>query len=266
MPIALITGASMGIGEAFAQQLGARRYDLILVARSGDRLQALATELSQKYSIKTETIVADLTEPQACQRVSEQVEAWGWSIDLLINNAGFGDYGEFAQRDGKLQSTMVQLNIQALVELTHWVLPTMQQRNSGAIINVASIAAFQPMPYMSVYAATKAFVLSFSSALWAENKDRGIYVQCLCPGATETNFAAFSGLDKAFAETSTNQFKIATAPDVVRESLAAMDKKQAIVVTSGPSNRLIAGLGKLLPNEFSAKMTAKIFGGDRKSS
>lgn len=259
MPIALITGASKGLGEDFARQLAAKGYDLVLVARSQDRLEALGSELTAKYGIKAEAIAADLTESGACQRVFDRVQAMGWTVDLLINNAGFGDYSEFGICDGPLQSSMIQLNVQALVDLTHLVLPSMQARGQGAVINVASIAAFQPMPYMSVYAATKAFVLSFSTALWAENKARGIYVQCLCPGATETNFAAVSGLDRVFGESS-SQFSLAASPDVVRESLIALERKQAIVVTSGSSNRFIAGLGKLLPSELTATMTAKIFG------
>jgi uncharacterized protein len=152
----------------------------------------------------------------------------------------------------------MQLNVQALVELTHLVLPTMLARNSGNIINVASIAAFQSMPYLAVYAATKAFVLSFSTALWAETKDQGIHVQCLCPGATESNFGVVSGLDSAFAN-SKNTPKIATAASVVQESLSALDRKQVVVVTSGLTNRMIAGLGKMLPQEMVAMMTAKIF-------
>jgi uncharacterized protein len=263
MPIALITGASKGLGEDFARQLAAKGYNLVLVARSQDKLQALTAELTAKHGIKAEAIAADLTQPQACQQVFGQVEGMDWAIDLLINNAGFGDYGEFGTCDGPSQTSMVQLNVQALVDMTHLVLPGMQSRGQGAVINVASIAAFQPMPYMSVYAASKAFVLSFSSALWAENKDRGIYVQCLCPGATETNFAAVSGLDRVFSE-SNSQFKLAESGDVVRESLVALEKKQAIVVTSGVSNRLVAGIGKLLPNELTAMMTAKIFGRGQK--
>jgi uncharacterized protein len=258
MPTALITGASMGIGEEFAQQLAQKGYDLILVARSTDKLQAIAADLKNRHSIKAQVITADLTLPQACLKVFEQVQADGTAVDLLINNAGFGDYGEFSQSDGPKQTAMMQLNVQALVDLTHLVLPTMQARKSGTIINVASIAAFQSMPYLAVYAATKAFVLSFSTALWAETKDQGIHVQCLCPGATESNFDVVSGLDSAFAN-SKNTPKIATAASVVQESLSALDRKQVVVVTSGPTNRIIAGLGKMLPQEMVAMMTAKIF-------
>jgi uncharacterized protein len=258
MPTALITGASMGIGEEFARQLAQKGYDLILVARSADKLQAIAADLTHHHGIKAQVITADLTMPQACLKVFAQVQAEGITVDLLINNAGFGDYGEFSQSDGPKQTAMVQLNIQALVDLTHLVLPTMQARKNGNIINVASIAAFQSMPYFSVYAATKAFVLSFSTALWAETKDQGIHVQCLCPGATESNFDVVSGLDSAFAN-SKNAPKLATAASVVQESLKALDHKQVVVVTSGPTNRIIAGLGKMLPQEMVAMMTAKIF-------
>lgn len=259
MPTALVTGASMGIGEEFARQLAAKGYDLILVARSTDKLEAIAAELNQKYNRLTQVITADLTEPNACETVFEKVEMAGQSVDLLVNNAGFGDYSAFDKSDRAKQTAMIQLNVQALVELTHLVLPTMQARNGGSIINVASIAAFQSMPYLSVYAATKAFVLSFSTALWAEVKEQGIYVQCLCPGATESNFGVVSGLDQAFSDTE-NTPKVATAASVVQESLAALDREKPVVVTSGPANRIIAGLGKMLPQETAAKMTAKIFG------
>ncbi|MBE9030129.1 SDR family oxidoreductase [filamentous cyanobacterium LEGE 11480] len=258
MPTALITGASMGIGEQFARQLAAKGYDLILVARSTDKLQAIATDLTNQNQITAQIIAADLTEPQACQNIFNQVQTWGQSIDLLINNAGFGDYGEFSQSDGPKQTTMVQLNVQALVDLTHLFLPTMQARQSGQIINVASIAAFQSMPYVSVYAATKAFVLSFSTALWVETQDQGIHVQCLCPGPTESNFGVVSGMDRVFSSGKSGP-EIATAASVVQESLVALDRQQPIVVTSSLSNRLIAGMGKLLPQEVVAKMTAKIF-------
>jgi uncharacterized protein len=180
MPTALITGASMGIGAEFARQLAQKGYDLILVARSTDKLQAIAADLTNRCGIKAQTITADLTMPQACLNVFKQLQAEDITIDLLVNNAGFGDYGEFCQSDGPKQTAMIQLNVQALVDLTHLVLPTMLARNSGNIINVASIAAFQSMPYLAVYAATKAFVLSFSTSLWAETKDQAGY-SCSVP-------------------------------------------------------------------------------------
>jgi short-subunit dehydrogenase len=184
MTTALITGASSGIGETFARELAASNTDLVLVARSQAKLEELATELSGKYQIKTTVIPQDLTQPAAGQVVFETVQAQDLRIDTLINNAGFGDYGAFSDRPlGKLLA-MVQLNITAVVELTGLFLPSMQERKQGAIINVSSIAGFQPLPYMSVYAATKAFVLNFSEALWAENKDLGVKILAVCPGPT----------------------------------------------------------------------------------
>jgi uncharacterized protein len=253
MPLALITGASMGIGEVFARQLADRGYDLILTARSEDKLQAIATDLRGE-GVRVQVIPGDLTDAALRQRLFVQSGA----IDLLVNNAGFGDYGPLATVDRINQQTMIQLNILALVDLTQLLLPGMVKRQSGAIINVASIAAFQPMPYLSVYAATKAFVLS-----------QGIKVQCLCPGATDTNFAAVSGLDRAFAkpdegQPGTNsqpkgQPGVADADSVVRQSLAALDRDKSIVITGGIGNRLVAGLSKVTPYETIAKFVEGVF-------
>jgi uncharacterized protein len=262
MPLALITGASMGIGEVFARQLADRGYDLILTARSEDKLQAIATDLRGE-GVRVQVIPGDLTDAALRQRLFVQSGA----IDLLVNNAGFGDYGPLAEVDRANQQTMIQLNILALVDLTHLLLPGMIKRQSGAIINVASIAAFQPMPYLSVYAATKAFVLSFSEALRAETRSQGIKVQCLCPGATDTNFAAVSGLDRAFAKPDDSaspdkpkgQPGVADADSVVRQSLAALDRDKSIVITGGIGNRLVAGLSKVTPYETIAKFVEGVF-------
>src|SRR4028119_925016 len=193
MTTALITGASAGIGAAFAQELAARQTNLVLVARSEVKLQQLAQQLQEQYKIQVDVIVQDLTEPKAAKTVFDIVTEKGLTIDLLINNAGFGEYGDFAELNGEQQVKMIQLNILALVDLTHHFLPGMRQRRSGGIINMSSVAAFQPMPYFSVYAATKAFVLSFSEALWAENYRYGVHVLAVCPGPTETNFFQEAG-------------------------------------------------------------------------
>lgn len=187
MTTALITGASAGIGAAFAQELATRQTNLILVARSEAKPQQLAQQL-QQYKIQVDIVVQDLTEPKAAKTVFDIVTEKGLTIDLLINNAGFGEYGDFAELDGEQQVKMIQLNILALVDLTHHFLPGMRQRRSGGIINMCSVAAFQPMPYFSVYAASKAFVLSLSEALWAENQSYGVHIIAVCPGPTETNF------------------------------------------------------------------------------
>ncbi|NEN91674.1 MAG: SDR family NAD(P)-dependent oxidoreductase, partial [Okeania sp. SIO3H1] len=149
MKTALITGASSGIGEIFAKELASRKTNLVLVARSEDRLQQLANQLQSQYQIQADVIVQDLTAPAATNSIFETVFQKGLTIDLLVNNAGFGDYGNFTERTLEKQVNMIQLNITALVELTHLFLPRMQQNKSGAIINVSSIGGFQPLPYMS---------------------------------------------------------------------------------------------------------------------
>ncbi|MDJ0525147.1 MAG: SDR family NAD(P)-dependent oxidoreductase, partial [Microcystis sp. M53600_WE12] len=168
MKTALITGASTGIGVVFARQLAQRQMELILVARSRDKLEQLAAELGEQYGVKVTVIVQDLTVAGAGKLVYDTVNQKGINVDLLVNNAGFGDYGAFSERDLARQLEMIQLNNLVLVELSHYFLRPMLAGTGGAIINVASIAGFQPLPYLSVYAATKAFVLSFSESLWAE--------------------------------------------------------------------------------------------------
>jgi hypothetical protein len=258
MPTALITGASGGIGAAFAAELAKRQHNLILVARSEDKLQQLAAQLQQEFNILVEIIVQDLTAPGATTAVFDAVVKKGWTVDLLVNNAGFGDYGAFADRQLAKQRTMVQLNIVALVELSHLFLQGMRQRKSGSIINVASIAAFQPMPYLSMYAATKAFVLSFSEALWAENKDLGIGVLCLCPGPTESDFPAVAEFPKDWVSSSGQ--KLVPAAEVVRDALKALDKNQSNVVTGGIRNQIIANIHRLMPRELVVKSVENVFG------
>jgi short-subunit dehydrogenase len=251
MNTALITGASAGIGAAFAQELAARRTNLVLVARSEAKLQQLAQEL-QQYKIQVDIVVQDLTEPKAARTVFDIVTEKGLTIDLLINNAGFGEYGDFAELDAEQQVKMIQLNILALVDLTHQFLPGMRQRRSGGIINMSSVAAFQPMPYFSVYAASKAFVLSFSEALWAENRSYGVHILAVCPGPTETNFfqeAEFpTGLVNAAATNYT------PTEVVVREALKALEKKYPSVIPGNITNQLIANLHRFLPRETLATL------------
>ena len=262
MPTALITGASGGIGAAFAAELAKRQHNLILVARSADKLHQLAATLQKEFNVRVEVIVQDLTAPGAGTAVFDTVVKTGLTVDLLVNNAGFGDYGVFADRPLVKQLTMVQLNIVALVELSHLFLQGMRDRKSGSIINVASIAGFQPMPYLSMYAATKAFVLSFSESLWAENKDLGIRVLCLCPGPTESDFFAVAEFPKSLASTSGR--KLVPADEVVRDALKALDKNESNVVTGGIANRIIANMPRLMPRELLVNSVAKLFGGKGK--
>lgn len=255
MKNALITGASQGIGKAFAQELATRKTNLVLVARSEDKLQELATNLQKQEQIKVAVIPLDLTAPQASQNLYQRVSEMGIEVDLLINNAGFGDYGAFSTRKLTKQSEMIQLNITALVELTYLFLGEMQQRQQGAILNISSIAGFQPLPYLSTYAATKAFVLSFSEALWAENRSTGVKIMAVCPGPTESNFSEVA----EFPYSKNSKIKSASAKQVVQETLEALEQDQPTVVTGGLANQVIANLSRFFPRETVLNLVAKQF-------
>lgn len=256
MGTALITGASSGIGAAFAEALAKRGMNVVLVARSEDRLLALANILKSQHGIRADVMVQDLTQPDAATTVYKAVAALGVEVDLLINNAGFGDYGAFGDRPRQTQLDMVQLNIAALVDLTHQFLPQMQERRSGSILNIASIAGFQPMPYLSVYAATKAFVLSFSEALWAENQTTGVHIMAVCPGPTESRFFEVANFPQTLASDGQG---IVSAEVVVQEALQALDKRQSNVVTGGMGNQMIVNAARFLPRQTLVNGIAKLF-------
>jgi uncharacterized protein len=237
---ALITGASAGIGEIFAEQLASRGMNLVLSARRADRLSALADRLVREFSIEAVVVAEDLSEPGAAAALWERA-AEGRHIHLLVNNAGFGAQGDLHELDLELQTRMVRLNCVALLELAHLALPTMRQRAEGAIINVSSIAAFQPVPGLAVYAATKAFVLSLSEALWSENRHAGVRVLALCPGRTPTEFQAVAGTGSAvgtFGERSPLQ--------VVQSGLTALEQGRSYQVP-GIENYLATWLVRVLP-------------------
>lgn len=256
MKTALITGASGGIGAAFAKALAQRQYNLVLVARSQDKLEQLATTLQQTHNIEIEVIPQDLAQANAGQTLFNIVTAKDIPVDLLINNAGFGDYGLFADSSLDKQLEMIQLNITALTALTHLFLVPMRDRAAGGIINISSIAGFQPLPYMSVYAATKAFVLNFSEALWAENQDTGVTITCVCPGPTETEFFKAAN----FPSSATESVQKYTSPEeVVTAALKSFDQKQANVVTGGLPNQLIVNVPRFLPREVLVSAVAKQF-------
>lgn len=256
MLTALITGASGGIGKCFAEKLAAKNTNLIIVARSEDKLNALATKLQEQYKIQVDVIVKDLTQTSAAQEVFNATQAKGLTVDLLINNAGFGDYGEFAQTDGDRQVQMVQLNNVALVDLTHKFLPQMRERRSGSIINLSSIAAYQPIPYLSVYAATKAFVRSFSEALWAENRQYGVRVLVVSPGPTETNFFEEANFPPALAR---NAKSMSTPEEVVDKALKALEQGHAAVVVGGIASKFITSLSSIVPRETLLNVLEKQF-------
>ena len=236
-PVTLITRASSGLGAEFARQLARRGEALALVARRRDRLEQLAGELDGEVHIFT----ADLSAADAAASLIDQVEAEGLAVDTLINNAGFGLAGKFARLPLERQREMIDLNVRTLTELCRLVVPGMLERGRGAILNLASTAAFQPGPNMAVYYATKAYVLSFSEALHHELKRQGIKVSVLCPGPTETEFAAVAGVDSPMLSRIS-----ADAVKVVRAGLAGLNRNKAVIVP-GAANKVSAQASRFLP-------------------
>ena len=251
MNTTLITGASSGIGEAFARKLAARGRNVLLVARSEDKLITLCSELGRSSSIRAQYVALDLSLPESPAQLFEEVEKRGLVIQMLINNAGFGSFGEFTKQDLARELNMIDLNIKALVELTYRFLIPMRKRGQGTIINVASTAAFQPVPFMTTYAATKAFVLSFSEALWEENRQHGIHVMALCPGVTETNFFEAAHGAKPPA-------RVAQTPeDVVETALRGLNRRRSHIV-SGWSNFLLTEAERFLPRSIVVRTAGKM--------
>ncbi|HZC42882.1 MAG TPA: SDR family oxidoreductase [Acidobacteriaceae bacterium] len=242
---ALITGASSGIGEQFAHQLAAQGWSLILVARSQERLEEVRGELmSAHMGIDVVAIPLDLAIAGAPADLFQRTQAARLEVELLINNAGFGAFAEFASLDLGRVRQMLDLNIVALVELTHLYTQPMMQRRRGSIINIASVAGFAPLPYSAVYAATKAFVKSFSDALFEEARQRGVHILVVNPGTTETNFFRVAG-ESPFS----HRARMQTSAEVVRESLHAFERKKSSVVT-GASNRVLTVVLTLLPRRW----------------
>ena len=223
---ALVTGASSGIGAEFARVLAGNGMHLVLTARRGDRLEELAAELQQQHMVQTLVVAADLCEPGAVVSLLEQVADRDITLELLVNNAGFGFVGAFAGSDVELMLSMIRLNITALTELTYRVLPGLLEQGHGAIINVSSVTAMQPVAHMPVYAASKAFVLHFSEALWAEARDHGVTVMALCPGTTETEFFDVAGVPGWLKK---SHFQ--TPRQVVKEALRGLEKRRSYLVT-----------------------------------
>jgi short-subunit dehydrogenase len=246
----LVTGASSGIGEQFARQLGARGVNLLLTARNHERLEVLAQQLhSDRPDINIHVISADLAEPGAATDLTAQLAAMGIAVDVLINNAGFASHNQFVDEDPENVAREVHLNCTSLVELTARLLPDMAKRNRGGVINIASTAAFQPVPSMAVYAASKAFVLSFTEALWAETRTTGVRVMALCPGATETGF--FDATGKQF-RTSGRQ----SPEHVAQAGLKAFFSGNGPTVISGTANRMKANGYRFMPRPLMARMAA----------
>ena len=247
----LITGASSGIGEAFARRLAADGHNLFLVARSEDKLRDVCTELSAAHGIMAQFLALNLTEPNADERCFSETESLGINIDLLINNAGFGSMGDFAKLDIERELDMVRLNIGALVGLTHRYLGPMREKRKGTILNISSGAGFQPIPFMATYAATKSFVTAFSEAIAAENRPFGIEVIAVCPGSTDTPFFETGKVGREFA-----QKGLETPEQVVETALRAIGTGKAKVV-SGWKNRMVARVVSLVPNSLITRVIAR---------
>ncbi|HEX3854244.1 MAG TPA: SDR family oxidoreductase [Polyangiaceae bacterium] len=224
MATALITGASAGIGLELARCFAADGHDLVIVARRLPELQALCAELEQRYPIKARPIACDLGSPSALEQLLAEVR--GLELEYLVNNAGFGSCGSFAELAAEREVAMVELNVTAVVRLTRAVLPQMLARHSGRILNLGSTAGFQPGPYMATYYASKAFVNSFSEALSYELRGSGVSVTLSCPGPTETEFGDISGVNQ------TRLFKLGAAPaaSVAKQAYRAMQRRRPIVV------------------------------------
>jgi len=254
MNASLITGASSGIGEVFARRLAARGRNVLLVARSEEKLITLCNELGRSNSIRAQYVALDLSLPESPARLFEEAEKRGLAVELLVNNAGFGSFGDFSKADLARELNMIDLNIKALVELTYRFLQPMRERKQGAIINVASTAAFQAVPFMGTYAATKAFVLSFSEALWEENRSFGIKVMALCPGVTDTNFFEAARGEKPPARASQ------TPEEVVETALRGLARGKSHII-SGWANRAMMEAERLAPRSLITRMAGRMMRG-----
>lgn len=251
MKVTLITGASSGIGEAFARQLAADGHDLVLVARSEKALHELCDELMLEHEITAHYVVLDLTEKEADVTLFAETERHGFEVEWLINNAGFGSAGDFVKLDGPRELEMIDLNVRSLVALTHRYLQPMRAARSGTIINVSSAASFQPIPFMATYAATKAFVSSFSEAIAEENASFGIRVMALCPGSTKTNFFAASNIERPMQVKGQQ-----TVEQVVETALKGLKSGKRNVV-SGFANSIGSILGTHVPHSLSSRLMGR---------
>jgi short-subunit dehydrogenase len=250
---ALITGASAGLGCEFAKLAAQDGHDLVLVARRRDRLEALANELGAAYGVRATVLTADLGDAAAMRQIAEGVAAAGLHIDILINNAGFGSHGAFAELKLGRELEMIDVNVKALVELTHRFLPSMVARRQGCILNVASVAGFVPGPYMAIYYASKAFVLSFTEALAAELRGTGVTATAACPGPTATEFGSVARSDR------TNLFhnRAAAAPAVARHGYRAMLAGQVVAIP-GLKNKLILQVLRITPRAVLRSIVTKL--------
>ena len=255
---ALVTGASSGLGVGYAHELARRGADLVLTARRQELLKGLAAELAEKYGTVSTVIPLDLAGPDAVAGLVADLETRSITVGTLVNNAGFGTYGSVIRSDPEREREQVTLNVQALTALTHALLPGLirtarAQPGSAALVNLASTASFQPAPQMAVYAATKAFVLSYTEALWYETRTTGLKVTAICPGPVSTEFFAVAGR-------TTSSFRgMLTVGDVMRTSFIALDRASTPPHSvSGRRNALLAGVGGRLPHRLVVTLAGRL--------
>ena len=249
---ALITGASSGIGLAYAQEFAKRGCDLILVARREELLKELAEKISRTSKVKITLIAMDLATADAGQKLFDKISKQKLEVDFLVNNAGFGTQARIENEDRAVVQKQIMLNVVTLVDLTLAFLKPMLERNSGAVINIASTASYQPVPGMAVYAATKTFVRSFTTAIWGEVRGTGVRILTVSPGATQTAFFDVAGSKAATP--------MAPVANVMRTTFKALDsnrKKPAVI--DGGSNRILASVSSLLPDALVARVAASMF-------
>lgn len=252
-PVALVTGASAGIGDAFARLLAARAYNLVVVARDVARLDALAKELHARHKTDVEVLAADLIDRAQLARVEARLSDPVHPIDTLINNAGFGTYGPFIEMDRDAEARMIDLNVHALTRLTHAAAGPMVARGSGRILNVSSLGGFQPTPKFATYGATKAYVTSFTQSVHEELLGTGVKVSCLCPGFTRTEFQERANVEAQRMP----DFVWQSAEEVAAAGLAGLEKNRAVIVP-GAINKLTAGAVGFLPRVAARKSAAAV--------
>jgi short-subunit dehydrogenase len=259
--VTLITGASTGIGAEFARQFAARGNDLVVVARSADKLNELAAQLRAAHGVDVTVLAMDLSLPTAADELWQRTTGLGLEISVLVNNAGFGTHGEVGGADPQRLEDAVELNCRTLVGTTARYLPQMRARGTGTIVNVASTAAFQPLPGMAVYGATKAFVLSFTEAVWAEERKHGVRVLAVCPGLTDTPFFELAGEAAARGAARSASLGLTRNPkQVVDATMRALAGRKPSFV-DGVANAFVARvLNRVLPRRISIAVSGRLVG------
>ncbi|MEN9751571.1 MAG: hypothetical protein RLZZ600_618 [Actinomycetota bacterium] len=255
---ALVTGASSGLGVEFARYLAARGANLVLVARRTERLKALADELKETYDVETTVITRDLSKPRAGSTLITDIVRRGIQLDIVINNAGFGTYGPFAGENPDRIADEVALNVGAVVDISRAVIPNMIKRDRGILVNVASTAAFQPLANFATYGATKAFVLSFTEAIWGETEHSNVRVIALCPGATATEFFDVAGSDAATGA-------MADPSMVIKKTFAALERRRPSVIT-GRGNAFAPFLMRFFSRTFVIRTARRVMAKNRPNS